>query len=112
MKEVKSYFPGFVPGQPGSGHIVVKVVKRCVDLEKEFLCCWRFIALICCHLLSLFSLCSLVPDIEVGRIYAGYGSWQRLAVFTEATFRSAFWVAQPESETPLPANLGIFGVTE
>jgi len=81
MKDVVSYFPSFTLGSPANGSVIVKVIK------------------------------SLLPDVEVGKIYAGSGPWQRQAVFTEKAFREGFWPAQPEGKhTPLESNLGTFGM--
>lgn len=53
----------------------------------------------------------MLPDIEVGKIYSGFGAWQKLAVYNEKTFRDAFWLAQPESpSTPLESNVGTYGM--
>jgi hypothetical protein len=54
-----------------------------------------------------------LPEVETGKIYSGFGAWQRQSVYTEKAFREGFFPAQPESKhAPLESNVGTFGVEE
>jgi len=82
MKDIKSYFPGFVKGSPGGGGVVLKVVKSNNDSFKQ------------------------------GEFYSGSGQWSEYVVLdlSEKEDAGKFFKVSEHQDIPLTTAVGVLGM--